>query len=115
MNHSTASVIVHFLVKDRSSLRNVLAELSARSEGELLLRKGRVTAEGARMEVEIRAGREKLEDAFRSLDRPEVTIHSYSAFGRDQVSPGDAHSGTIGGPTLPPVSASRFRVPVAAH
>jgi hypothetical protein len=105
MNQPVASLVVRFSVQHRGLVRVVLAELAAGGHSELVLRRGRVTADEARMDVEIRGPRRRLESALLALGRPGVIVHSCSAF--DQVS-GPAvldFSATIGMPTLPPASA----------
>jgi hypothetical protein len=114
VNHPTASLFIQFSVKGRTLLGEVLAELSAEIGAEPILRKGRITEEGAWLDLELRGTATQFEAAFLSLEQAGVALHSYSILGADRAVARPALSAVAATPTLPPESFPRSRVAALA-
>jgi hypothetical protein len=71
--------VCHFRIafSDLALLKRVLAELAENVEGPVVLRKGQIPEEGARVELELQTTLEQIELAFLVLERPGVTIQFY--------------------------------------
>ena len=79
MGRPVTTCEVRIAFSDRTIVKGLLAELTDEVEGQVVLRRGRLTEDAAWVELELRTAVEQVEKAFLVVARPGVTVQSYSA------------------------------------